>query len=235
MSLKKIKSDLRKYSDKKKAALLQGFFKTQAGEYAEGDVFLGITVPVLRTVARQYHGLSLDEILTLLKSRIHEERFLSLLILVGKYHEGDLPEKEKIYKAYLKHSKYINNWDLVDVTAKHIVGAFLKDKDRAPLYKLARSACLWERRIAVLSTFHFIANNDFDDSLKIAEILLRDRHDLIHKAVGWMLREVGKKDMACEERFLKKHYPSMPRTMLRYAVERFPETKRQAYLKGTIS
>lgn len=233
MSLKKIKFDLQKYSDKKKAKILQRFFKTGPGEYAEGDIFLGITVPTLRILSKQYQSLSLNETFQLLKSRIHEERLLSLLILILKYRKVDLSKKEKIYKAYLNHSKYINNWDLVDVSAKHIIGHFLKDKDRTPLYKLTRSDSLWERRIAILSTFHFIENNDFEDTLKIAEILISDPHDLIHKAVGWMLREVGKKDRDSEERFLKKYYTAMPRTMLRYAVERFPESKRQAYLKGT--
>jgi len=233
MSLKKLKFDLLKYSDKKKAKIVQRFFKTGPGEYAEGDIFLGITVPMLRILSKRYKSLAFNETLQLLKSRIHEERLLSLLVLILKYRDADLSEKEKIYKVYLNHSRYINNWDLVDVTAKHIIGDFLKDKDRAPLYKLARSDSLWERRIAILSTSHFIENNDFEDTLKIAEILILDPHDLIHKAVGWMLREVGKRDRDSEERFLKKYYTVMPRTMLRYAVERFPESKRQAYLKGT--
>lgn len=234
MSLASLKRDLRKYSDKKRALVLQGYFKTGPDEYAQGDVFLGITVPALRILAKRYQSLELAETLLLLKSPIHEERFLSLLILILKYRQADLSGKEKIYKAYLSHSKYINNWDLVDVTAKHIVGDFLKNKDRTPLYKLAQSGYLWEKRIAILSTFHYIANNDFSDSLRIAKILIADSHDLIHKAVGWMLREVGKRDQDCEERFLKKYYRNMPRTMLRYAVERFPETKRQAYLKGIV-
>jgi 3-methyladenine DNA glycosylase AlkD len=233
MSLTKLKSELRRRSNKGKAKILQRFFKTGPGEYAEGDIFLGITVPMLRALAGQYQCLTLSETLKLLKSRIHEERLLSLLILILKYRKADLSGKEKIYKAYLDHSKYINNWDLVDATAKHIIGDFLNDKDRAPLYRLARSASLWERRIAILSTFHFIENDDFEDSLKIAEILISDSHDLIHKAAGWMLREVGKRDRDSEERFLKKYHPVMPRTMLRYAIERFPETKRQAYLQGT--
>lgn len=213
---------------------MQRFFKTGPGGYAEGDIFLGIKVPVLRTLAKRYQCLTSNETLKLLKSRIHEERLLSLLILVSKYRDADLSQKQKIYKTYMDHSKYINNWDLVDVTAKHIVGAFLEDKDRTPLYRLASSDSLWKRRIAILSTFHFIENNDFKDTLKIAEILIRDPHDLIHKAVGWMLREVGKRDRGCEERFLKRYCTAMPRTMLRYAVERFPESKRQAYLQGTV-
>ena len=233
MRLKKLKFDLQKYSDKRKAKIAQRFFKTRHGEYAEGDIFLGITVPMLRILSKRYQSLAFNETLRLLKSRIHEERLLSLLILILKYRKVDLSEKRKIYKAYLNHSKYVNNWDLVDVSAKHIIGDFLKDKDRTPLYKLARSDSLWERRIAILATFHFIENNDFDDTLKISEILISDPYDLIHKAVGWMLREVGKRDRDFEERFLKKYYTAMPRTMLRYAIERFPESKRQAYLKGT--
>ena len=232
MRLKKLTLDLQKYSDKRKAKIAQRFFKTGPGEYAEGDIFLGITVPMLRILSKRYQSLAFNETLRLLKSRIHEERLLSLLILILKYRKVDLSEKRKIYKAYLNHSKYVNNWDLVDVSAKQIIGVFLKDKDRTPLYKLARSDSLWEKRIAILSTFHFIENNDFEDTLKIAEILISDPHDLIHKAVGWMLREVGKRDRDSEERFLKKYYIAMPRTMLRYAVERFPESKRQAYLKS---
>ena len=232
MSLPKLRTELRKKGDPKKARLLQRFFKTGPGEYAEGDVFVGVMVPVLREISRKYQGLPFDEVLRFLRSRIHEERLLSLLILIIKYRAAGLPEKEKIYKAYLSNTAYINNWDLVDVTAKYIVGGFLKDKSRAPLYTLARSRSLWERRIAVLATFHFIAENDFADALKIAEILVADPHDLMHKAVGWMLREIGKKDVAAEEAFLKKHYTMMPRTMLRYAIERFPERKRQAYLCG---
>lgn len=234
MSLKKLKKDLTKHSDKKKAKLLQRFFKTGPGEYAEGDVFIGINAPTLRAFSKQYEGLSFNGVLQLLKSPIHEERVLSLLILILKYRKARLLEKKKIYQIYLGHTKYINNWDLVDITAKQIIGAFLQDKNRAPLYKLARSRSLWERRIAVVSTFYFIGNNDFEDSLKIAKILIGDPHDLIHKAVGWMLREVGKRDRAIEEEFLKKYYTVMPRTMLRYALEKFPESKRQAYLKGRV-
>ena len=185
MNLAKLKFNLKKYRDKKKAKILQGFFKTGPGEYAQGDIFIGVTVPNLRILAKQYQGLTLNEVLRLLKSKIHEERLLSLLILILKYRQADLPGKERIYQAYLNHSQYINNWDLVDVTAKHVVGDFLKDKDRAPLYRLAHSKFLWEKRIAILSTFCFIECKDFKDTLKIAEILLSDAHDLIHKAVGW--------------------------------------------------
>ncbi|MFA6079287.1 MAG: DNA alkylation repair protein [Candidatus Omnitrophota bacterium] len=232
--MERLKRSLRKIGNKEKARLLQRFFKTGKGEYAEGDIFLGATVPVLRKLALQFRGLTLDNTILLLKSPIHEERLLALFILILKYKASDHSGKENIYKLYLKHTRFINNWDLVDVTAKHIVGDFLRDRDKAPLYKLARSGSLWERRISIISTFDFIGHHRFDDSMRIAEILLLDPHDLIHKAVGWMLREVGKRDMAREEAFLKKHYKKMPRTMLRYAIEKFPEPRRQAYLKGDI-
>jgi len=172
--------------------------------------------------------------MALLTSSIHEERFLALLILVRNFASGDEIEKGKIYDLYLENTSYINSWDLVDGSAHHIVGVFLMDKNKASLYRLAKSENLWERRIAVVSTFHFIKNDQFQETLKIAEILLTDPEDLIHKAVGWMLREIGKRDMAAEERFLKKHSMKMPRTMLRYAIEKFPEPKRQRYLKGKI-
>jgi len=234
MPLSDIKSTLQKHANKKKAALLQGFFKTGPGEYAEGDIFLGITVPVLRTLAKQHQNLTSRETLSLLQSSIHEERFLSLLIFMMKYRSTDTGGKKTIYETYLQNTRYINNWDLVDVSAKHIIGDFLKDKNRTPLYALAHSDSLWERRIAIISTFHFIENNDFEDTFKIAALLISDPHDLIHKAVGWMLREAGKRNMDSEEKFLKRYYKRMPRTMLRYAIERFPETKRQSYLQGNI-
>ena len=230
--IKDLKRDLKKLGNKDKARVLRRFFKTGPGEYAEGDLFLGITVPVLRKLAVRYQELGLKEALQALKSPIHEERLLALFILIFKYRKSDAPGREKIYRLYLKHTRFINNWDLVDATAKHIVGDFLRDKDKAPLYRLARSKSLWERRIAILSTFKFIENKRFEDTLKIAGILLNDEHDLIHKAVGWMLREVGKRDMAAEEEFLKRHHQRMPRAMLRYAIERFPAPKRKAYLNG---
>ncbi len=231
MPIKKIKDALRRYRDAKKAKVLRSFFKTGPGEYAEGDIFLGVTVPVLRDLAKQLKDIELRSAVKLLRSSIHEERLLALLILIIKYRSSSPNDKEKIYRIYLKNTKYINNWDLVDVTAKHIVGDFLRDKDRSVLYELARSASLWERRIAILSTFHFVENNQFDDTIRIAKLLLSDQHDLIHKAVGWMLREVGKRDLEAEEKFLKKNYKIMPRTMLRYAIEKFPESKRSLYLK----
>ena len=233
MRLAQVRRILKKQGNKKKARLLQGFFKTGPGEYAEGDIFFGITVPELRCLAKQCQGLSLEDVLKLLKSAIHEERFLALLLLMFQYQEADPIGKKRIYQAYLAHTHYINNWDLVDVTAKHIVGDYLYDKDRMPLYRLAHSSHLWERRIAVLSTFHFIGKGEFQDSLKISRILLSDPHELIHKAVGWMLREVGKRHKALLERFLRRHAAKMPRVMLRYAIEKFPARQRKDYLRMT--
>lgn len=233
MSLRNLKQALRRHRSEKKAKILRSFFKTGPGEYAEGDLFLGVTVPVLRKLARQFKDIELKSAVGLLRSSIHEERLLALLILILKYRGSNEKDKEKIYRIYLENTKYINNWDLVDVTAKHIVGDYLRDKDKSTLYELARSPFLWNRRIAILSTFNFIEDHQFEETIKIAGLLLSDRHDLIHKAVGWMLREVGKRNMETEENFLKMHHKSMPRTMLRYAIERFPEPKRQKYLNKT--
>ena len=234
MGVKDIKKRLRDLGDKKKAEVLQKFFKTGPGEYGEGDVFLGIVVPQLRKLAKEYQDITLKDVELLLKSSIHDERLLSLFILVLKFSKGDREEKKRIYELYLKNIQYVNNWDLVDGSAQYIVGAYLMDKGKKPLYLLAKSKSLWPRRIAIMSTFHFIKHNLFEETLKISELLLSDREDLIHKAVGWMLREVGKRHMATEEAFLKEHYKNMPRTMLRYAIERFPESKRQRHLKGKI-
>lgn len=231
MPLRSLKRALRRHQSEKKANILRGFFKTGQGEYAEGDIFLGVTVPVLRKLAKQFKDIKLKPAVELLRSPIHEERLLALLILILKYRGSNLRGKEKIYRIYLKNTKYINNWDLVDVTAKHIVGDFLRDRDKLVLYKLAKSASLWERRIAILSTLHFVENCQFNDTIRIARLLLSDRHDLIHKAVGWMLREVGKRDLEAEEKFLRKNYKIMPRTMLRYAIEKFPKSKRSLYLE----
>lgn len=234
MTLTQFRKELKKKANPKKAKFLQGFFKTGPGEYAEGDVLLGITVPESRKLAKQFKDLPLRDVKKMLESKFHEERLIALLLLVHRFQKEEDRRKE-IYDFYLKHTKYINNWDLVDLSAHKIVGPWLEDKPRAILTKLAKSKSLWERRIAMLSTFHFIMQGDNKDALHIAKILLKDEHDLIHKAVGWMLREVGKRSMKDEEDFLKKHYKVMPRTMLRYAIEKFPEKKRQAYLKGTIS
>jgi 3-methyladenine DNA glycosylase AlkD len=234
MPVHKIKKKLKPLSSQEKGRVLQRFFKTGPGEYGEGDVFIGVKVPDLRKVARDLQDIAINDVIVLLESAIHEERLLALLILVRKYVKGNETAKNEIYKLYLKKTKFINNWDLVDVTAHHIIGDYLMDKDKAPLYKLAKSEDLWERRIAVLATFYFIKHEKYEEILKIAKILLTDKEDLIHKAVGWMLREIGKKDMGTEETFLKQHYKNMPRTMLRYAIEKFPEPKRQKYLKGKI-
>jgi 3-methyladenine DNA glycosylase AlkD len=221
---------LRRNRNGKRAKVLRSFFKTGPGEYAEGDIFLGVTTPVLRKLAARFKDIELKSSVELLRSSIHEERLLALLILILKYRGSNEENKKKIYRIYLENTRYINNWDLVDVTAKHIVGDYLRDKDRGVLYELARSPLLWDRRIAIISTFYFIENRQFDDTIRIAGLLLSDKHDLIHKAVGWMLREVGKRNLEAEERFLKKNYTAMPRTMLRYAIEKFPERKRRRYL-----
>ncbi len=225
---------LRKLGNKKKAQNLQRFFKTGPGEYGEGDVFLGVQVPQSRKVAKEFQDLAITEVKKLLRSPVHEERLLALLILVRRYSKGDTVARQRIYKLYLQHTKFINNWDLVDLSAHHIVGAFLKERSRRPLDSLATSSLLWDRRIAIIATFHFIKYDDFATSLRMAAKLIDDKEDLIHKAVGWMLREIGKRDMRVEEDFLKRHYHRMPRTMLRYAIERFPERKRQRYLKGKV-
>lgn len=230
MRIIELKKELQSLANPMRATLLQRFFKTGPGEYGEGDIFLGIKVPVQRRVVKKYRDLLLADVLLFLQSKVHEHRMVALLILVEKFKRGNDSEKEQIFKAYLANAKWINNWDLVDVTSHHIVGQYLVDKDRGVLYDLAKSADLWQKRISMVSTFAFIRNNDFYDILKIAEILVNDQHGLIQKAVGWMLREVGKRDQAVEEIFLKKYYRIMPRTMLRYAIERFSESERKFYL-----
>ena len=234
LTAKSAQTYLRGCADAAIAKHSQGFFKTGQGEYGQGDKFLGIRVPVVRAAAKRYAGLSVAEVTTVLKSAWHEERQFALLVMVNRYAQADSKEQARLYKLYLANTGYINNWDLVDCSAHKIVGPYLTDKSRKPLYQLARSKDLWEKRIAIMSTFHFIKNADFDDTLAIAKILLTDEHDLIHKAVGWMLREIGKLNQRAEESFLHAHYKQMPRTMLRYAIERFPEKQRQAYLKGSV-
>lgn len=234
MNIEVIKKELKKYSSREKAKVLQSFFKTGPGQYGEEDIFIGVKVPDVRNLARKYQNLGKPGILKFLQSPIHEERLLSLLIMIFQFQKGTLKEKKAIYETYLKQTRHINNWDLVDLSAGHIVGAYLYESSRKILYRLARSRDLWERRIAIVATFYFIRHNDFDNTLDIAKILLNDKHDLIHKAVGWMLREVGKRNQEVEENFLKEHYRQMPRTMLRYAIERFPQRKRQDYLKGRV-
>ena len=222
------------HANPEQAKILQRFFKTGKGQYGEGDQFLWIKVPVQRHIAKQYIQISFSELQTLLDSPIHEYRLIALLILVQKYLKTDEKTKQNIYTFYLKHTKSVNNRDLVDLSAPTIVGNYLIEKDKKILYKLAKSKNLREKRIAIISTFAFLRVGLFDDTFQIAEILMKDDHDLIHKAVGRMLREVGKRSLYEEEKFLKKHYKNMPRTMLRYAIEKFEEGKRQKYLKWTI-
>ena len=231
MTVAAARAALRAAADPEKARVLQGFFKTGPGQYGEGDRFLGINVPALRKFAREFQSLSLADVTGLLQGSWHEERVLALFILVRQYERGDEKTRDAIYRLYLASTERINNWDLVDGSAPYIVGPHLRERSRAPLYKLAKSKSLWERRIAILATFHFIKHNDYDDAIRIAEILLHDDHDLIHKAAGWMLREIGNRDRAVEEAFLRKHAAQMPRTMLRYAIEKFPEALRTRYLQ----
>lgn len=225
---------LRQIADGEIAKHSQRFFKTGPGEYGEGDKFHGIRVPEQRKIARKFKQLPLKETAKLLRSEYHEERLTALFILVLAFEKGDESEREAIYKLYLEHTEHINNWDLVDSSAHKIIGPWLEQGDREILYRLARSNLLWERRIAMMTCLHFIKQEDFTDALNIAEILLDDDHDLIHKAAGWMLREIGNISLETEDRFLKVHYRRMPRTMLRYAIEKFPEKKRKAYLEGDV-
>ena len=228
--LDQIKKELSQLSNPEKAKNLSWFFKTEKGQYGEGDIFLGITVPEQREVAKRYIDLPLNDLQELLSSKIHEHRLTALLILVSKYEKADNAGKDEIFSFYLKNTENINNWDLVDLSAPRIIGDYLHNKDRSILSKLAKSNNLWERRIAILSTLNFIRNNDFKDALSISKLLLHDEHDLIHKAVGWMLREIGKRDQEIEEQFVSKYCSEMPRTMLRYALEKFDEKKRKFYL-----
>lgn len=233
-SLNAIQSHLRGIADPATAAVSQRFFKTAPGQYGAGDIFLGIKVPRLRALVKSFRGTSFETIAALLGSRNHEERLFALLLLMDRYQKGNEDERKSAYDLYLGHTAHINNWDLVDVSAPHVVGDFLANRSRKTLYELVASESLWERRIAIVATLHFIRRNDFADTLNLAERLLGDEHDLIHKATGWMLREVGKRDQSVEEGFLLRHYRAMPRTMLRYAIERFPETRRKAYLSGAV-
>lgn len=232
--VRNIQNELRQLSNKEIAEHSQRFFKTGKGQYGQGDKFLGIRVPVIRKIAKKYSKNSIDECAQLLKSKFHEERLLSLLMLVAIFKKANNEDRKAIYTLYLDSTRFINNWDLVDCSAEHIIGAYLRKTDKQPIYRLAKSDTLWERRISIMSTFHFIKYNEFVDSLRISKILLHDKEDLIHKAVGWMLREIGKRDIETEEVFLRKYYTEMPRTMLRYSIEKFPQNKRKRYLKGKI-
>jgi len=230
-TLESLKKELIIKVDSRKAQILQRYFKTEKGQYGEGDIFLGISVPELRKIAKKNDNLSLRDLRGLLQSRIHEERFVALVILIQKFKKAGNDEKDKIMKFYLRNLKWVNNWDLVDLSADKILGKYLFDKEKTILYDLAVSKNLWERRVAIIATFYFIKNNLFVDALKISENLLKDKHDLIHKAVGWMLREVGKRNLKVEEDFLEKNCKKVHRTTLRYAIEKFPKEKRDYYLR----
>jgi 3-methyladenine DNA glycosylase AlkD len=232
MTAKEAAARLRALADAETAAGMRRFFKTGPGQYGEGDRFLGIKTGPLRRLAREFRALPLAEAKKLLCSADHEARMLALLILVGAFEKGDEPSRKAIHDLYLASTARVNNWDLVDASAPALVGGYLVGRERGLLTRLAGSVSLWERRIAVVATHHFIRRGEFADTLRLAGVLLGDREDLIHKAVGWMLREVGKRDQAVLEGFLVGHCRRMPRTMLRYAIERFPETKRRQYLKG---
>lgn len=231
-----LKSEIKQLANPERAKILRRFFKTGKGEYGEGDIFLGITVPESRKIAKKYLSLRLEEISELFKSKIHEERLIALLILVEKFKKAkkNKLEQRKIFEFYLQQSQFVNNWDLVDLSADKIVGEFLFNDDKQLLHYYANSKNIWQRRIAIVSTFAFIKRRKFGETLAIAEILLKDEHDLIQKAVGWMLREVGKRNSEVLETFLQQNYKSMPRTMLRYSIEKFPEERRLKYLKGEI-
>jgi len=230
-TLTELRGEMRLLADEKQAAILSRFFKTGPGEYGEGDIFLGIKVPLTRRLAREGRGLSFQDLEILLESPLHEERLLALLILVHQFQKGGEDRQRNTFLFYLNHTNRINNWDLVDLSAPHIPGAYLYDHNKRIPRRLVRSKDLWERRLAVLASLYFIRQGVFMETLRIAEMLLGDPEDLIHKAVGWMLREVGKRDLETAEGFLRPHYQNMPRTMLRYAIERFPEEKRLGYLK----
>ncbi len=231
ISIIALRRDVRRAADPAKAKILARFFKTGPGEYGAGDKFLGLTVPVSRAIVRKYHALPLADVKKLLASPNHEERLIALLVLVEQFQKGGKSERKKIFDLYLASTARINSWDLVDLSADKIVGAYLNGRGRALLTRLARSKHLWERRIAMLATFHRIKQGDATEAFRIAKTLLRDRHDLIHKAVGWMLREAGKRSSERELRsFLDTHAGVMPRTTLRYAIERLPERERRAYL-----
>ncbi len=235
MSLESLKKELRSKANPVKAKTYLNFHKTGIDGYAEGEKFLGLSVPQLREIAKKYSNIKMKDIGTLLSSNIHEEKYVAVLILAYKYDKGDKDEKGGIVSFYLKNARLISGWDLVDTSASQILGDYLFNKNSNEtkiLKKLASSNNLWERRIAIISTYHLIKKNQFSDTIKIARILLNDNEDLIHKAVGWMLREIGKKDVKVLKEFLKKYYKNMPRTMLRYAIERFPEEKRKWYLNG---
>ena len=234
--LEKLKEDMRKLASPEKAKSLQRFFKTENGQYGEGDIFLGVIVPDTRKIAKKYYDLDSYALQELLNSKIHEERLLALIILTEKYKKSkkDMLKRRQIFEFYLKNTNRVNNWDLVDLSAPNIVGEFLQKEDTGILRQLAKSESIWERRIAIISTYSFIKKRSFGEALAVSDILLKDKHDLIHKAVGWMLREIGKRNKNVLEIFLQPRYKQMPRTMLRYAIEKFPEEERKRWLKGKV-
>lgn len=234
MTSQDVRKALRAAADPEKAAFYPRFFKAGKGEYAEGDKFIGVVVPEQRKIAKQFRALALPRVRSLLKDPYHECRLTALLILVEQFDRADEADQTRIVAFYLDHLDYVNNWDLVDTSAHRILGEWLKDKPRDILYKLADSGHLWRQRVSILSTLAFIKSGDFTDTVELAARLRDHEHDLIHKAVGWMLREVGQRDLEAEKRFLKKHYKKMPRTMLRYAIEKFPQEQRKAYLDGRV-
>ncbi len=233
-TIAEVRKQLRELADPTIAEHSQRFFKTGPGEYGEGDKFIGIRVPVLRQLAKQHRDIPLSDSGLLLQSPVHEERLLALLLLVRKFDKGDKAVRKQVFDLYCRNLKFVNNWDLVDSSAHLIVGPQLENQSRRILHRWAKSKNLWERRIAIMSTLAYIKQEEFDESLTIAKILLHDKEDLIHKAVGWMLREIGNRNRHIEEAFLKQHYQEMPRTMLRYAIEKFPEAKRKRYLAGKV-
>jgi 3-methyladenine DNA glycosylase AlkD len=235
MVIAAIQGELESLADPGHAAILQRFFKTGPGEYGEGDQFRGLRVPVLRKLAKKHGDLPLAATVSLLQSGFHDDRLLALLILIQRYYSGDAALRGEIHRLYLEHRGSVNNWDLVDASAPHLLGHYLRDRPKDLLTRLAGSRFLWERRMAIIATFDFIRQGNYNQTLEIARLLVGDPEDLIHKAVGWMLREVGKREAAVAEAFLLARYREMPRTMLRYAIERFPEARRQAYLKGTVA
>jgi 3-methyladenine DNA glycosylase AlkD len=234
LSAPAVRTRLRALAVPANVAILQRFFKTGPGEYGEGDRFIGVKVPGIRIVCRECRGAADAVVLELLRSKVHEERLLALLMLVDRFEHGDERARRLVHETYLANTAFINNWDLVDASAPQIVGGWLQSRSRAPLVRLARSASLWERRIAIVATWTFIRAREFDDTFRIADLLMNDEHDLIHKAMGWMLREVGKRDGQALRRYLSSRYRRMPRTALRYAIERFPEAERRRYLAGQV-
>jgi 3-methyladenine DNA glycosylase AlkD len=230
--LRALRARLRELADPRTAAHARRFFKTAPGEYGAGDRFLGIRVPVIRKLVRAHRAMPDRAVRALLRSPFHEERLLALLMLVDRFRNGDDARRAEVYRLYFENLAYVDNWDLVDSSASQIVGAYLENRWRRPLYRLARSPNLWRRRISIIATQHFIRLGQFEDTLALAGLLISDDEDLIHKAAGWMLREVAKRNRTAVERLLKAHHAHMPRTMLRYAIEHFPEARRRAYLAG---